>query len=156
MVARRLYGYAVLTLTWITILAGILFGIVTLFFAEPLLRLMGADQDVIAKGVIYFKIVAIPSVFLALMTVFGSILRSAGDTKTPMKVGIWMNLIHIGLDYSLSLDFSAMRDGVLQVQRGQHPSFGFWEPSYCSFTFESLSSPSRFGRVLHPDSRCCY
>jgi putative MATE family efflux protein len=87
--------------TWISAIFGLAFGIVTLFFAEPLLRLMGAEPRVLADGVIYFRIVAVPSVFLSLMTVFGSILRAAGDTKTPMKIGVWVNLIHIGLDYVL-------------------------------------------------------
>lgn len=85
--------------TWISAILGIAFGIVTLFFAEPLLRIMGAEPNVLADGVVYFRIVAIPSIFISLMTIFGSILRSAGNTKTPMKVGIWVNLIHIVLDY---------------------------------------------------------
>lgn len=85
--------------TTISALLGIVFGVVTLFFAEPLLKLMGAEPSVLAEGVIYFRIVAIPSLFISLMTVFGSILRAAGDTKTPMKVGVWMNFLHIGLDY---------------------------------------------------------
>ncbi|WP_328285238.1 MATE family efflux transporter [Paenibacillus alkaliterrae] len=87
--------------TWLAILAGLLFGILSLFFAEPMLRLMGAEADVIVDGVVYFRIIAVPSILMSLMTVFGSILRSAGDTKTPMKVSIWMNIIHVGLDYVL-------------------------------------------------------
>lgn len=86
---------------WLAAVAGLLFGLVTLFFAEPLLRLMGAEPAVLDSGVIYFRIVAVPSVLISLMTVFGSILRSAGDTKTPMKVGIRINIIHIVLDYVL-------------------------------------------------------
>ncbi len=87
--------------TWIAVAIGLVFGLITFFFAEPLLRYMGTEPDVLAAGVVYFQIVAIPSVFLSLMTVFGNILRSTGDTKTPMKVGVWVNLIHIGLDYIL-------------------------------------------------------
>ncbi|AHV97042.1 MATE family efflux transporter [Paenibacillus sabinae] len=86
---------------WISALLGLAFGIITLLFAEPLLRLMGAEPEVLADSAVYFRIVAVPSVFLSLMTVFGSILRAAGDTKTPMKVGIWMNMVHIALDYVL-------------------------------------------------------
>lgn len=80
---------------------GILFGIITFFFSEPLLRLMGAESKVLADGITYFRIVAIPSIFISLMFIFGSILRASGDTKTPMKVSWWINLIHIGLDYVL-------------------------------------------------------
>ncbi|MFD1776150.1 MATE family efflux transporter [Paenibacillus rhizophilus] len=87
--------------TWISALLGLAFGIITLFFAEPLLRLMGAEPHVLADSVVYFRIVAVPSIFISLMTVFGSILRAAGDTKTPMKVGLWINMVHIALDYVL-------------------------------------------------------
>jgi putative MATE family efflux protein len=87
--------------TWLSAVLGIVFGIITLLFAEPLLRIMGAEPDVLADGIVYFRIVAIPSIFISLMTVFGSVLRAAGDTKTPMKVGIWINLIHVVLDYIL-------------------------------------------------------
>lgn len=86
---------------WLSIAAGLLFGVVTLFLAEPLLEWMGAEPEVLRAGSLYFRIVAVPSVFISLMTVFGSILRSAGDTKTPMKVGIWINLLHLALDYVL-------------------------------------------------------
>jgi putative MATE family efflux protein len=87
--------------TWISAIVGLLFGIVTIFFAEPLLRIMGAEPKVLAEGVIYFRIVAVPSLFISLMFIFGSILRASGDTKTPMKVSVWINLIHIVFDYIL-------------------------------------------------------
>lgn len=94
--------------TWISAALGILFGAITFFFAEPLLRLMGAKPDVLADGLVYFRIVAVPSILISFMTVFGSILRAAGDTKTPMKVGLWINVIHIALDYILIFGFLAI------------------------------------------------
>jgi putative MATE family efflux protein len=87
--------------TIISSIIGLLFGLITLFFAEPLLRIMGAEPKVLIDGSTYFRIVAIPSIFISLMFIFGSILRAAGDTKTPMKVSWWINFIHIGLDYIL-------------------------------------------------------
>jgi len=87
--------------TIISAIFGLLFGVITLFFSEPLLRLMGAKSNVLADGITYFQIVAIPSIFISLMFIFGSILRASGDTKTPMKVSWWINFIHIGLDYVL-------------------------------------------------------
>lgn len=81
--------------TWIAILIGLLFGLISLFFAEPLLKIMGAEPNVLEVAVTYFRIVAVPSVFISLMFVFGSILRAAGDTKTPMKVSVWINIVHI-------------------------------------------------------------
>jgi putative MATE family efflux protein len=88
---------------------GLLFGFISLFFSEHLLRLMGAESKVLADGVSYFKIVAIPSIFISLMFTFGSILRAVGDTKTPMKVSWWINILHIGLDYILIFGFFGMK-----------------------------------------------
>lgn len=86
-------------------LTGILLGILTLFFSSPLLQLMGAKDDVLSLGTLYFRIVAIPSIFISLMFVLSSILRGTGDTKTPMKVSIWINIIHIFLDYIFIFGF---------------------------------------------------
>jgi putative MATE family efflux protein len=80
---------------------GAFFGLIALLFSEPLLKMMGAESEVLEQSVTYFKIVAIPSIFISLMFTFGSILRASGDTKTPMKVSWWINILHIGLDYIL-------------------------------------------------------
>lgn len=87
--------------TSLSAILGLLFGLITLLFNEQLLRLMGAEGEVLQEGITYFKIVGVPSIFISLMFTFGSILRASGDTKTPMKVSWWINLIHIGLDYVL-------------------------------------------------------
>lgn len=60
--------------TILSAILGLLFGLVTLFFSDPLLRLMGAESKVLTDGVTYFRIVAIPSIFISLMFTFGSIL----------------------------------------------------------------------------------
>ncbi len=78
---------------------GTFFGIVVLLFAEPILRVMGAEPQVLGEAVVYFRIVGGASLFMALMVTLGSILRSTGDTRTPMKVSFYINLVHIALDY---------------------------------------------------------
>ncbi len=94
--------------TIISGLIGLVLGLLTLFFSEPLLRMMGAESQVLSEGVTYFQIVGVPSIFISLMFTFGSILRASGDTKTPMKVSWWINIIHIGLDYVLIFGFLGM------------------------------------------------
>lgn len=84
---------------------GVILGIITLFFASPLLQLMGIEDDVLEMGTLYFRIVAVPSILISLMFVLSSILRGARDTKTPMKVTIWINLLNIVLDYMLIFGF---------------------------------------------------
>lgn len=80
-------------------IAGAILGLITFIFARPFLELMGASPEVLADGVTYFRIVATPAPLIALMFTLGSVLRGAGDTRTPMKVGLTVNLVHIVLDY---------------------------------------------------------
>ncbi len=136
--------------TFISILSGLLFGIISLFFSEPLLRLMGAEGEVLYNGITYFQIVAVPSFFISLMLNFGSILRAAGDTKAPMKVSWWINIIHIGLDYVLIFGFMGLSGFELAgaawatvIVRiiGTIALFLYIKNSSVSFTF--LGEPSR-------------
>ncbi len=89
----------------LAILFGILTGIITILFAGPLLKLMGIEDNVLQAGEIYFKIVAIPSVFMSLMFVLSAILRGAGDTRGPMKVSILINVVNGVLDYIFIFGF---------------------------------------------------
>lgn len=87
--------------TWITLVAGLLFGLLTLCFAEQLLRMMGASDEVLSQGALYFRIVGTPAFVISLMINFGNVLRASGNTVSPMMISFWMNLIHIVLDYVL-------------------------------------------------------
>ncbi len=89
----------------LAVLFGLITGLVTLIFAEPLLKLMGIKDDVLKNGALYFRIVGIPSIFMSLMFVLSAILRGAGDTKSPMKVSIGINIIHAFLAYLLIFGF---------------------------------------------------
>lgn len=89
----------------LAVLFGLLTGVATLFFAEPFLRLMGIEADVLEAGSLYFRVVGIPSIFMSLMFVLSAILRGAGDTKTPMKVSILINIVNAILDYVLIFGF---------------------------------------------------
>jgi len=86
---------------YLTIFVGMVFGVISFFFAESLLTMMGANGQVLKLGTVYFQIVSTPCVWIAMMYTIGAIFRGAGDTKTPMKVGIAMNIIHVILDYVL-------------------------------------------------------
>jgi Na+-driven multidrug efflux pump len=95
--ARQVAKQSVLLASWV----GIAFRMATLFFAEPILRVMGAEPAVLHQGAIYLRVVAVPSLIISLMFILGSLLRGAGDTMSPMKAGLWMNGVHIALDYPL-------------------------------------------------------
>lgn len=89
----------------LALLFGVLTGILTLVFAEPFLKLMGIEEDVLKLGALYFRIVGIPSILMSLMFVMSAILRGAGDTKSPMYVSIIINVVNAVLDYVLIFGF---------------------------------------------------
>lgn len=89
--------------TVLSCITGITFGVITLFFAEPMLRVMGADDNVVELGALYLRIAGVPSIFLSLTMVLASAIRATGNTMTPLKISFVLNIIHIGLDYILIL-----------------------------------------------------
>ncbi|WP_409250730.1 MATE family efflux transporter [Bacillus sp. SCS-153A] len=89
----------------LSVIFGLLTGVITLLFAEPLLRLMGIEDEVLQQGALYFRIVGIPSIFMSLMFVLSAILRGAGDTRSPMITSIIINIVNAGLDYVLIFGF---------------------------------------------------
>lgn len=78
---------------------GLCIGIPGFFFAEHIMRLIGASQDVINQGLWYakFEFLSAPIVML-LFSLSGS-LRGAGKAVVAMYAVILANLINIGLDY---------------------------------------------------------
>lgn len=62
---------------------------------------MRTDPAVRRQASIYFFIIYLPMLPRTASAVFGTVLRAAGDTKTPMKVGISVNLINVVLNYFL-------------------------------------------------------
>lgn len=87
--------------TFLAIVIGAIFGLTTLFFGRPILALMGAADSVMSYSQTFFYVVGGTSIFLSAMTIFGSILRATGDTKTPMKISVIVNLLNVGLDFIL-------------------------------------------------------
>lgn len=49
----------------------------------------------------YFFILYAPMLFRTASIIFGTLLRAVGDTKTPMIVGVWVNLINVVLNFAL-------------------------------------------------------
>ncbi len=70
-------------------------------FGDDILRIMGASEGVIKLGYAYIRVLfAFYPIRFVSFTALAA-LRGAGDTKTPMKLGILMNVINAVLDYLL-------------------------------------------------------
>jgi putative MATE family efflux protein len=70
-------------------------------FAKNIITFMGAEGEVVRLGTTYLKILA-PGMFFMFMSfmVFAA-LRGAGDTQTPMKINILVNLLNVLGNYML-------------------------------------------------------
>ena len=95
--ASRASAQAVLTV----LVSGIVFTIATLALSGVIPVWMQVDpaiRDVASK---YFFILYVPMLPRAATIIFGTVLRAAGDTKSPMKIGILVNVVNIVLNYFL-------------------------------------------------------
>ncbi|MCC7490777.1 MAG: MATE family efflux transporter [Fimbriimonadaceae bacterium] len=62
----------------------------------PLLRwLTAGNAAVVDLGTPYMRVVLLSSVFTVLGFGASSALRGAGDTKTPLRIALWANLLHV-------------------------------------------------------------
>ena len=62
---------------------------------------MQVDANVRPLAARYFFILYTATVFRAASQIFGTLLRAAGDTRTPMRVGAAVNLINVALNFLL-------------------------------------------------------
>ncbi|HZP95218.1 MAG TPA: MATE family efflux transporter [Candidatus Limnocylindria bacterium] len=82
-------------------LAGIGFGIAFVLFAAPLLRLLGANDEVVAVGAPFLAVVGASSGASTVGLIGTSAMRAAGDTRTPMFLAVASVVVSITLAYAL-------------------------------------------------------
>jgi putative MATE family efflux protein len=94
-------GMAAKQATVATVILSSIIAVIVFAFAEPMLRWMGADSDVIEQGTRFQQISAIGYIFMALMFVLGGAMRGVGDTRTPMLVTLGINVINVAVAWPL-------------------------------------------------------
>ncbi|MGN1343843.1 MAG: MATE family efflux transporter, partial [Traorella sp.] len=62
---------------------------------------MQVDPDIHQLSATYFLIIYSPILFRCASIIFATVLRAAGDTKTPMKIGFIVNVINVVLNLIL-------------------------------------------------------
>jgi len=66
--------------------------------AAPMLKGLGASEEVLIHGVKYIRVLFIGSIMMILSFILGSALRAAGDALTPMVILAISTVLNIGLD----------------------------------------------------------
>ena len=80
---------------------GIFFTVVTLSLSGVIPTWMRVDKPIRKLASQYFFILYTPMLARAATIIFGTILRAVGDTKTPMLVGIVVNIVNVVLNFFL-------------------------------------------------------
>ncbi|RYU94752.1 MATE family efflux transporter [Emticicia agri] len=94
-------GLAMAQVIIISLIFGIIVGILGFVFAEDILRLMGGDQHLIDNGANFTRIIFASSPSIILLYTLSGALRGAGDASTAMRSIILANFINIGMDFLL-------------------------------------------------------
>ena len=87
---------------------------VCLALGEGMMRLFfgSIEDDVMAAGLLYFRITALSFPFMALYNAGAAIFRSIGNSKVSMKVSLLMNVINVGGNalciYGLHMDVAGV------------------------------------------------
>ena len=83
----------------VTLVLGLFFTALTLSLSPMVPVWMQVDEAIRTTSAQYFFILYSPMLFRTATIVCGTVLRSVGDTKAPMKVGIWVNGINVVLNF---------------------------------------------------------
>lgn len=95
--AKRSVSQAVLA----ALVLGTLFTALTLSLSGQIPIWMQVDTSIRELASRYFFILYLPMLPRTATIIFGTVLRAAGDTKTPMKIGIIVNLVNVLLNLLL-------------------------------------------------------
>ena len=95
--ARRSVSQAVL----MVLVTGIAFTAITLGLSRQVPVWMQVEESIRDLAARYFFILYLPMLPRCASMIFGTVLRAAGDTKTPMKIGAIVNLINVVLNFLL-------------------------------------------------------
>lgn len=92
---------AVMQAVIVTVVCGGFFTALTLGLSGVIPVWMQVDESIRELAGRYFFILYLPMLPRTATIIFGTVLRAAGDTKSPMKIGVWVNLINVCLNFLL-------------------------------------------------------
>ena len=103
--AARTSSQAVLAVLF----SGTLFTVIPLLLSRRVPVWMHAAPEIRQVASQYFAILYMPMLARAASTIFGTALRATGDSKTPMRAGLAMNLVNVVLNFLLIYESRTVR-----------------------------------------------
>ncbi len=85
----------------VTLISGVLLTVIILSISGFVPTWMQVEEGIRPVAAQYFFILYTPMLARAATIIFGTVLRAAGDTKTPMRVGVVVNIVNVALNFFL-------------------------------------------------------
>lgn len=85
----------------LTLVCGIILGVISIVLSPFIPIWMGVEKAIRRQASVYFTIISIPMVFRVSTAILGSAVRATQNTKTPMIITLFSNLLNIVLNYLL-------------------------------------------------------
>ena len=109
---EKMVSRSVHTAIAMSVIFGLAAATVGFFCSEPLLRVMGAKEDLLQLATLYTKIYFLGVPFISVSNYAISIFRAKGDTATPLRVLALTGLLNVGLNLFFVLACGMSVEGV--------------------------------------------
>ena len=96
---KKAASRAVMQAVVVTVFTGLLFTALTLSLSGVIPVWMQVDPAIQSLAGRYFFILYLPMLPRTASMIFGTVLRAAGDTRSPMKIGILVNVVNVVLNF---------------------------------------------------------
>ena len=84
-----------------TIVSSILISVLSVVYADSIMRLVGSQEDTHAYAVTYFRIIMGGMIFNAIQITINAALRGTGNTKIAMRTNVTANIVNVLGNYLL-------------------------------------------------------
>jgi putative MATE family efflux protein len=83
----------------LAVVSGLFIGVIGVFVSRPLLVGLGASSSVILHGTLYLQVLMAGVIFMMINFSTNAVFRALGDTRTPLKIALLINLLNIVFSY---------------------------------------------------------
>ena len=105
---------------------GVGLGALAFALAKPLLLLLGTKEELLSLATSYVRIIACGMPFSALYNFGAAILRSAGDSKTPLGILSVTGILNVALNLVFVIGFGMSVEGVALATAIAHVASAAW------------------------------
>lgn len=125
---------------YVCIFFSVIMTAVTVVYCRPLLLIMDTPEDIVDRAVDYIRIIFIGIPFIFLYNVVAAIIRSLGDSKTPLYFLVMSSVMNITLDLVFILVLHLDVKGAALATVVSQAVSGIVSFFYMNKKFEILSS----------------